>query len=111
MVVVGSYVPDSSKQLQFCLPYVTGIELAVERVIRSAAEAEAVSREVGQQLEEVIQAGRVGVVYTSRTLVTSANHVENLAIAKERIACTDRGHSPREEPTAFHYRERWYYEP
>jgi uncharacterized protein YgbK (DUF1537 family) len=84
MVIVGSYVPDSSKQLEsvLTLPYVTGIELVVERVIHSTAEAEGVSREVGQQLEEAIQAGRVGVVYTSRTLVTSANRVENLALGK-----------------------------
>jgi uncharacterized protein YgbK (DUF1537 family) len=84
MVLVGSYMPDSSKQLTnvLTLPYVTGIELAVERVIHGTAEAEAVSREVGQQLEEVIQAGRVGVVYTSRKLVTGENRVENLAIGK-----------------------------
>ncbi|HYK85315.1 MAG TPA: nucleotide-binding domain containing protein, partial [Ktedonobacteraceae bacterium] len=48
----------------------------------SKAEAEAVSRQAGQQLEAAIQAGRVGVVYTSRKLVTSANRVENLAIGK-----------------------------
>ena len=84
LVVVGSYVPDSSKQLEnlLTLPQVTGIELSVERVIRGLAEAEAVSREAGQQLEAAIQARRVGVVYTSRTLVTSANRAENLAIGK-----------------------------
>ncbi len=84
VVIVGSYVPDSSKQLQtlLSLPSVTGIELVVKRVIHDRAEAQAVSREVSQQLEEVIQAGRVGVVYTSRELVTSENRVENLAIGK-----------------------------
>jgi uncharacterized protein YgbK (DUF1537 family) len=84
VVIVGSYVPDSSTQLAnvLTLPNVTGIELAVERVIQSIAEAEAVSREAGQQLEVAIQAGRVGVVYTSRKLVTSANRIENLAIGK-----------------------------
>ncbi len=84
VVIVGSYVPDSSKQLQtlLSLPSVTGIELVVKRVIHDRAEAEAVSREVGQQLEEVIRVGRVGVVYTSRELLTSENRVENLAIGK-----------------------------
>ena len=84
IVIVGSYVPDSSKQLEnvLTLPNVTGIELGVERVMQSKAEAEAVSRQAGQQLEAAIQAGRVGVVYTSRKLVTSANRVENLAIGK-----------------------------
>ncbi|OLB46330.1 MAG: hypothetical protein AUH05_01640 [Ktedonobacter sp. 13_2_20CM_53_11] len=85
MVVVGSYVPDSSKQLEnvLALPGVIGIELPVERVIRSATDAESVSREVGQQLEAAIKAGRVGVVYTSRKLVTSANPAENLEIGKK----------------------------
>jgi len=84
LVVVGSYVPDSSKQLEnlLALPQVIGIELDVARVIRGAAEAEEVSREAGQQLEAAIQARRVGVVYTSRTVVTSASRVENLAIGK-----------------------------
>lgn len=84
LVVVGSYVPDSSKQLEILLtlPQVTGIELSVERVIRSDAEAEEVSREAGQQLEAAIQARRVGVMYTSRKLVTSSNRTENLAIGK-----------------------------
>src|SRR6266566_4838703 len=85
MVVVGSYVPDSSKQLEnvLALPSVIGIELPVERVIRSATDAESVSREVGQQLEAAIKAGRVGVVYTGRKLVTSANPAENLEIGKK----------------------------
>ncbi len=84
LVVVGSYVPDSSKQLEnlLTLPQVTEIELSVERVIRSAAEAEVVSREAGQQLEAALQARRVGVIYTSRTVVTSANRAENLAPGK-----------------------------
>src|SRR5947209_1989061 len=85
MVVVGSYVPDSSKQLEnvLTLPDVIGIELPVERVIHSATEAETISREVGQQLDAAIKAGHVGVVYTSRKLVTSASRAENLEIGKK----------------------------
>jgi uncharacterized protein YgbK (DUF1537 family) len=82
VVVVGSYVPDSSTQLEnlLTLSQVIGIELPVEPVIRNAAESETISREVGQQLEAAIKAGRVGVLYTSRRLVTSANRTENLEI-------------------------------
>lgn len=85
VVVVGSYVPDSSTQLKnvLTLSKVVGIELPVERVIRSAAESETISREVGQQLEAAIKAGRVGVLYTSRKLVTSANRTENLEIGNK----------------------------
>ena len=83
IVIVGSYVPDSSKQLENLLkvPTVTGIELSVERIISEGPAI--VSREVGRQLEEVIRTGRVGVVYTSRRLITGANHAESLAIGKK----------------------------
>ena len=83
IVVVGSYVPDSSKQLENLLqsPIVVGIELPVERVI--GTEAAKVSREVGQQLEAALRAGRVGVVYTSRELVRGANPAESLDIGKK----------------------------
>src|SRR6266404_1023397 len=85
VVVVGSYVPDSSTQLEnlLTLSKVIGIELPVERVIRNAAESETISREVGQQLEAAIKAGRVGVLYTSRKLVTSANRTEHLEIGNK----------------------------
>ncbi len=82
IVIVGSYVPDSSKQLENLLnePAVVGIELPVERVL--GEEAAIVSREVGLQLEGAIRAGRVGVLYTSRRLITGANHAESLDIGR-----------------------------
>lgn len=85
IVVVGSYVPESSAQLEnvLTLSQVIGIELPVERVIRNAAESKTISREAGQQLEAAIRAGRVGVLYTSRRLVTSANRAENLEIGNK----------------------------
>ena len=85
LVIVGSYVPDSSKQLEnlLNLPNVTGIELPVRRVIRSTTESNAVSHEMGQQLETAVRAGRVGVLFTSRELVSSANQAENLEIGKK----------------------------
>src|SRR5947207_14210497 len=72
IVVVGSYGPDSSKQLEnlLTLTEVIGIELPVERVIRNSAETETVSREVGQQLEAAREARRLGVLCTSRKTVT-----------------------------------------
>lgn len=85
VVIVGSYVPDSSTQLEnlLALPNVRGIELPVERVIQNTAEADKISHEVGQRLEEVIRTGHVGVLYTSRKLVTSKGHSENLDIGKK----------------------------
>jgi uncharacterized protein YgbK (DUF1537 family) len=85
LVVVGSYVPGSSMQLEnlLTLPGVIGIELPVERVIRNADEAREMSREAGRQLEAAVESGRVGVMYTSRKLITSADRAENLEIGKK----------------------------
>jgi uncharacterized protein YgbK (DUF1537 family) len=85
LVIVGSYVPGSTTQLEnlLTLSNVIGIELPVERVIRSADEARAVSSETGRQLEAAVESGRVGVLYTSRKLMTSADRVEDLKIGKK----------------------------
>ena len=85
VVIVGSYVPGSTAQLEnlLTLSNVVGIELPVGRVIGSVDEARAVSSEVGRQLESAVETGRVGVLYTSRKLVTSTDRVENLEIGKK----------------------------
>lgn len=85
MVIVGSYMPDSSKQLAnlLTLPNVTGIELPVEHIIANATHTKTISHNVGQQLNAALKAGRVGVIYTSRTLITSTKRAENLEIGKQ----------------------------
>jgi uncharacterized protein YgbK (DUF1537 family) len=82
IVIVGSYVPGSSVQLEnlLTLPQVRGIELPVERVISDSNEARAVSSEAGQQLEAAVKAGQIGTLYTSRKLIQSEKRSENLAI-------------------------------
>ncbi|MBO0793887.1 MAG: hypothetical protein J2P36_23455 [Ktedonobacteraceae bacterium] len=84
IVIVGSYVPGSSQQLEHLLklPDIVGIELPVARVIGGAQEAETVSHQIGQQLESAVKSGSVGVVYTSRKLITGAHHNESLEIGK-----------------------------
>src|SRR5258708_1250453 len=49
----------------------------------ASSEAEAVSRAAGQQLEATIAARRVGVLYTSRKLITGTNDTESLEIGKK----------------------------
>jgi len=85
VVIVGSYVPGSSIQLEnlLTLSHIVGIELPVERVIGNADDARDISREVGRQLEVAVESGRVGVLYTSRKLVTSTSRVENLEIGQK----------------------------
>jgi uncharacterized protein YgbK (DUF1537 family) len=84
LVIIGSYVPGSSAQLEMLLrqPGVTGIELPVERVLRDSGEARTVSRAAGQQLEAAVKAGKVGVLYTSRQLIKSNSLTENLEIGR-----------------------------
>jgi uncharacterized protein YgbK (DUF1537 family) len=84
LVIVGSYIPGSSAQLEILLhqPGVNGIELPVEQVLRDAAEARTVSRAVGKQLEAAIKAGRVGVLYTSRHVIKSTAPSANLKIQR-----------------------------
>jgi uncharacterized protein YgbK (DUF1537 family) len=84
LVIVGSYVPGSSAQLEKLLaaPGMQGVELPVQRVIADAAEAAATVRAISQQLDEIVRSGRVGVLYTSRTLVTGNTDAENLDIGR-----------------------------
>jgi uncharacterized protein YgbK (DUF1537 family) len=84
LVVVGSYVPASTKQLEalLTLPTVTGIELPVERIVQSEDEAHIVSASIGQHIDELLRQGRTSVVFTSRALVSGANGAEFLAIGR-----------------------------
>jgi uncharacterized protein YgbK (DUF1537 family) len=85
IVVVGSYVPGSSLQLEglLALPNVKGIEISVGQVIRGAADLDEASRVAGEQLEATVNEGLVGVLYTSRELVTSSERLANLEIGKQ----------------------------
>jgi uncharacterized protein YgbK (DUF1537 family) len=65
------------------LPDVTGIELPVERIVGNVAEAETISRGIGRQLDAAVKAGLVGVIYTSRKLVTGSERSESLAIGQQ----------------------------
>jgi len=84
LVIVGSYVPGSTKQLEtlLTLPSVQGVELPVERVIQSEDEARAISIALGQRVDALLQAGVTPVVFTSRTLLTGANSTDFLAIGR-----------------------------
>jgi uncharacterized protein YgbK (DUF1537 family) len=84
LVIVGSYVPGSTRQLEalLALPTVQGIELPVQRVIESEDDAHAVSRELGQQVDVLLQAGITPAVYTSRTVQSGTDSADFLAIGR-----------------------------
>ncbi|HEY4383391.1 MAG TPA: nucleotide-binding domain containing protein, partial [Ktedonobacteraceae bacterium] len=85
LVVVGSYVPGSSVQLENLLVQdgVVGIELPVERILQADADVDAIYRDLSQQLDKAISAGHTGILYTSRKLITGASDDESLAIGKK----------------------------
>lgn len=81
LVIVGSYVPGSTKQLEslLALPTVRGIELPVQRASEGEDAAHALSRELGQQVEALLQTGVTPVVYTSRVVQSGTDGAEFLA--------------------------------
>jgi uncharacterized protein YgbK (DUF1537 family) len=101
LVIVGSYVPGSTKQLEnlLVLPGVQGIELPVQRVIESENGAHVLSRDLGQQVDALLQAGATPVVYTSRAVQSGTDSAEFLAIGR-RIsqALTEILHVIRTQP-------------
>ncbi|GCE06771.1 four-carbon acid sugar kinase family protein [Dictyobacter aurantiacus] len=84
LVIVGSYVPASTAQLEalLALPSVEGIELPVERVIKSEEGAHEISAALARRVDELIQSGVTPVVFTSRSLVTGADSADFLALGR-----------------------------
>ncbi|HEU5012773.1 MAG TPA: nucleotide-binding domain containing protein, partial [Roseiflexaceae bacterium] len=82
LVVVGSYVPGSSAQLErlLALPGIAAVELPVARLLHDNAEM--ISRTVGEEIEAALQHGQTVVLYTSRALATGATAAESLQIGR-----------------------------
>src|SRR5579859_480112 len=101
LVIVGSYVPASTKQLEalLTLTSVQGVELPVERVIQGKKDARAVSTMLGQRVDALLQDGVTPVVFTSRALQTGANSADFLSMG-QRIsqALVEMLHTMRRQP-------------
>jgi len=80
LVVVGSFVPMSSRQLAHLLKHgdVGGVELDVRRLL--AGEGEAEIGRVAAEANRSVAARRDTVVYTSRDLVTGTTAEESIRI-------------------------------
>lgn len=85
LVVVGSFVPMSSRQLAHLLDHgdVSGVELDVQRLLSAEGKAE-VGR-VTAGAERLLAARRDTVIYTSRKLVTGTTAEESIRI-QARVA-------------------------
>lgn len=81
LVIVGSYVPGSTQQLEalLTLPFVQGVELPVEQVIQSAEAARAISHTLAQRVNALLQTGITPVVFTSRNVLAGTDGADFLA--------------------------------
>jgi uncharacterized protein YgbK (DUF1537 family) len=71
LVVVGSYVPASTAQLQALLATNQLPVRSIELHVAAAVDGSLSTRKLGQQVNEALAAGELPVVWTSRELVTT----------------------------------------
>lgn len=83
LVVVGSYVPKSTTQLNALLaqPDLLPIEMNVDALLDHAQQAQEIQRAIAQTTA-ALSAGQDVVIYTSRRLITGADAVSSLAIGQ-----------------------------
>ena len=83
LVIVGSYVPKTTTQLQALLANnrLTAIELPVTDLLEPTSRASTLAHAIAA-MNRAIAAGHDTVVYTSRTLITSTDPVASLDIGR-----------------------------
>ena len=86
LIVVGSYVPKTTRQLAYllekCQAHLHHIELSVEALLASADRNETLIQETISNLEQHLNAGTDVVVSTSRELVTHDDPHQSLLMGK-----------------------------
>jgi uncharacterized protein YgbK (DUF1537 family) len=83
LVVVGSYVPNTTEQLAHLLESTTiaRVELAVDLLLAETSAAAALT-DVTRQVDNQLRAGQDVVLFTSRQLVTGTDSSESLRIGQ-----------------------------
>ncbi len=84
LIVVGSYVPTSSRQLSHLIanrPEIHSIEIQVDKIL-SVENQSALWKNYAKQIDELLLNGKTVVVFTSRTLVSAQSEKENQEIGK-----------------------------
>ncbi len=101
LVVVGSHVPLSTRQLNHALEHaaVTAVELDAGAVLDGGQREREIAG-VAEQVQQALETARDTVLYISRELITGASAEENLRIARSvsaglvdvirRISCRPR---------------------
>jgi len=83
LIVVGSYVPKTTSQLNelLDLPEITGIEIPVGDLLNGSRRQDEIAR-AAALVEKALQKSEDVVIYTSRKLVTVESAESNLSIGK-----------------------------
>lgn len=83
LIVAGSYIRKSSEQIAAvqALPNVTGLEIAVPKLLTESERQVEIDRVVNLA-EEVLLDGRVALLYTSRQLITGTDAAASLEIGR-----------------------------
>lgn len=84
LVVVGSHVPMSSKQLAHLLqqPHAVGIELQLDKLLPHNPISEAFKR-ITKQMNSALSKDELVIVYTQRTVLTAPDSAGNLSISEQ----------------------------
>jgi len=84
LVVVGSYVPRTTGQLQALLdqPGCNGVEISVDALLSESDRTDEINR-IARQTESELSQGNDAIIYTSRRLVTGDTSEESLSIGKQ----------------------------
>jgi uncharacterized protein YgbK (DUF1537 family) len=84
LIIVGSYVPKTTRQMGELLEHgdVESVEVEVERLLDPTSSASEVRR-AAIAVEERLRSGRDTVLYTSRRLVTGMEAASSLAIGQK----------------------------
>lgn len=83
LIVVGSYVPKTSAQLERLLaePGMAAVELDVALLLSEGGRAGEVAR-AGREADAALRGGRDAVVFTSRRLVTGVDAESSLSVGR-----------------------------
>ena len=84
LIVVGSHVPKSSRQLDHLLRNgkVQGLEVNIDKILSHQDRDEEIHRSV-KFVDNTLSRKRDVVIYTGRELITGKNHEESLYIGKQ----------------------------
>ncbi len=80
LIVVGSYVPKTTQQLEAIqsVASIECVELDVTRLL--ASDADSLVETLASRVDNAIRAGRDALLYTSRSLVSGSDDASNLSI-------------------------------